>query len=522
MLPPVDFDVREYHLQAPKEWNELGRITFLPHNVYGNMPLGAELHALTATQLMPPVERRWWWGALAGKLLMASYAPLTALAVYAMGKRFLSPQAGLAAAAIYVSSPWVAHISVNGLNEVVLGFYLLTAVYTLLITPRTVRSVIVAGFLAGAAASCKYTGVVFVMLPVAILAFVIYAGIPRWSTSKGISSAAALLVIAAMSCGLWYGKNWILTGNPTYPLMFSIFDGKTWTPEKNARWKEAHKPRAFTWENLLESTQDVLWKNNFNEPLSVPMATFGVVGIAIAVRTHCRNRESESEGMSAAQLPLVATVAMLAFFLTAWWFATHSLIRFLVPAFPLLVLLAGASVEHARKKKPSSYVVAGLMVIGLAYNLLSLASPLVGDNRWFVALDRLRFDEPLTDQQLSRVKGAHRWLNANIKPDEAVLCVGDAAVFDLEMPVFYNTCFDDCLLVYWTEGKTNAERKEELRRRKIAYIYFDKTEYERYISKGNYGYDPRFSPQLFDELIAQGVLKSPLPGAPGRIYPVAP
>ena len=522
MLPPVDFDVREYHLQAPKEWNESGRITFLPHNVYGNMPLGAELHSLTATQLMPPVERRWWWGALTGKLLMGTYAPLTALAVYAMGKRFLSPLAGLAAAAIYVSSPWVVHISVNGLNEVVLGYYLLTAVYALLISPRYMSSVIVAGFFAGAAASCKYTGVVFVILPVAILAFVISAVIPRWNASKGMSSVSALLIVAAMSCGLWYGKNWVLTGNPTYPLLFNVFGGQTWNPEKNARWTEAHKPRAFSWENLSESTQDILWKNSFHDPLSVPLATLGLVGISIAVRKHRRNPESKSEVFYAEQFPLVATVAILLFFVVAWWFSTHRLIRFLVPAFPLAALLAGAGVEYAKKRQPLLYVIAGLMFVGLTYNLLSSASAFVGDNRWFVALDRLRFDEPEREKQLSRVKLPHRWLNIYLKPNEAVLCVGDASVFDLEMPVFYNTCFDDCLLVNWTEGKTIAERKEELRRRKIAYVYFDTNEYGRYIAKGNYGYDPRFSPQLLDELVTQGVLKPPLADAPGRIYPVAP
>ena len=45
MLPPLDFDVREYHLQVPKEFFLQGRITFLPHNVYGNMPMGAECSA---------------------------------------------------------------------------------------------------------------------------------------------------------------------------------------------------------------------------------------------------------------------------------------------------------------------------------------------------------------------------------------------------------------------------------------------------------------------------------------------
>jgi hypothetical protein len=162
------------------------------------------------------------------------------------------------------------------------------------------------------------------------------------------------------------------------------------------------------------------------------------------------------------------------------------------------------------------------MVIGLTYNLLMAASPLVGDNRWFVALERLRTDEPKMEGDISRVKPAIRWLNEHAGPGEAVLCVGEAAVFDLEMPVFYNTCFDDCLLVSWTENRTAEERKEELRSRKIAYVYFEEAEIKRYRSDNNYGYDPRFDVALFDELIRQGVLQPLLPNAPPKIYPVAP
>ena len=73
MLPPIDFDVREYHLQAPKEFYQQGRIGFLPHNVYANMPLGTEMLSL----LGMVVSGDWWLGALAGKTLIASYAILT-------------------------------------------------------------------------------------------------------------------------------------------------------------------------------------------------------------------------------------------------------------------------------------------------------------------------------------------------------------------------------------------------------------------------------------------------------------
>ena len=521
LLPPVDFDVREYHLQVPKEWNELGAVTFLPHNVYGNMPLGAELHSLAATQLMPGGERPWWWGALAGKFIMACHGPLAALAVYSMARRFLSPLAGLSAAAIYVSSPWVVHVCINGLNEGVLAFSLVTAMYVLLINPHQVRSFVIGGLLAGAAASCKYTGVVFVVLPLAFLAFIISARLPRWNIPKGLLSAAVLLVVTALSCGLWYGKNWVVAGNPTYPLLSGIFAGKSRTPEKDAQWSKAHKPPSFAIANLADSAQHVLWKSDFHDPLAVPLAALGALGIAVAVRNRIQNRKSDTELLSASYYPFLATAAILAFFLIAWWLFTHRLDRFLVPAIPLAALLAGAGVECERKK-PLPYIVAGLMVAGLTFNLLAAVSPFVGDNRWFASLERLRTDEPVTDRQISRVKAAHRWLNQNVKPGQAVLCVSDAAVFDLEMSVYYNTCFDDCLLVNWTDGKTPEQRRREFRSRRVAYVYFDEDEYNRYISPGNYGFDPRFSPQLLAELVHQGVLKPPLQGAPPAIYPVAP
>ncbi len=51
LLPPFDFDVLEYHLQVPREWYQQGSVTFMPHNVYGNMPLGSEMLATLSMAL---------------------------------------------------------------------------------------------------------------------------------------------------------------------------------------------------------------------------------------------------------------------------------------------------------------------------------------------------------------------------------------------------------------------------------------------------------------------------------------
>ena len=81
MIPPWEFDVREYHFQVPKEWFELGGVRFLEHNIYGNMPLGTEMHALFA-MLFCFGEQDWWWGVLIGKTVSGLFVVLNAGALF--------------------------------------------------------------------------------------------------------------------------------------------------------------------------------------------------------------------------------------------------------------------------------------------------------------------------------------------------------------------------------------------------------------------------------------------------------
>ena len=81
--PPTDFDVREYHLQGPKEWFQEGRISYLRHNVYTSFPFLSEMLCLAGMV----VANDWWTGALTGQVLLAVFQLLTSLAVYSTGRR---------------------------------------------------------------------------------------------------------------------------------------------------------------------------------------------------------------------------------------------------------------------------------------------------------------------------------------------------------------------------------------------------------------------------------------------------
>ena len=119
MLPTIDFDVLEYHLQGPKEYYQAGRIAFLPHNVYTNMPFGVEMLHLLGMEVLGD----WWWGGLAGQLLVALFAPAAAVLIAATASRGGSARAAWIAAIVYLSTPWIYRLAVIAYVEGPLCFY---------------------------------------------------------------------------------------------------------------------------------------------------------------------------------------------------------------------------------------------------------------------------------------------------------------------------------------------------------------------------------------------------------------
>ncbi len=526
MLPPVDFDVREYHLQVPKEWLAAGRIDFLPHNVYGNMPLGAEMQALLA-MLLAVGERGWWWGALAGKLVNAVWPLVTALILFAAGRRCGSALAGAVAATLYLTLPWISHVAMAGLNDATLAGYGWVALYAVLrgigllrsgetdadlepvATHSALRWLVLAGWLAGGAASVKYTGLAFVLPPLALLA--LWNG-GRWNWQLPL----VLLVATGLSCGLWYGKNAALTGNPVYPLAGTLLDGATRTPERIAQWDRVHSPQPdadgnrFSLRQLMEHLGRLVVGGLYLSPVLCPLAVLGgFVG---------RPRDL--------RWILVALILLL---LALWWLFTHRLERFWLPGWPLVAMLAGLGAAAGTTTLWRNTMLAAVAIAALVGTLL-VGSPYIGDNRFFVSLEALRLDVPKPDEY-GRVNPAHHWLNEHAR--RGTLSVGDAAVFDLERPVIYGTCFDACPFEQLTAADVAAlsagdkQAAERLRARLdslgIDYVYVHWAEIARYRSPGNYGFTDYVQPEVFELLVKHQVLAPPVSDlleGYGQIYPV--
>ena len=519
MIPPWHFDAREYHFQAPREWFENGQVDFLPHNVYANMPLGAEMHAVVAMNVWP-TSPRWWWGANAGKGVVGCMTLLTALGLYCFGERFFSRSAGVVAAALYLSIPWIVMVSVSGLIEGASGLYWFLTFYTCVLVgahsarrgagsnsspedqpedqpedtdPRPrIPLAALAGLLAGAATTCKYPALGFVVAPAGVWMLVGAAPL-RWrSWSWGRATVFALTALAAG--GLWYAKNWALTGNPTYPLLYSVFGGESWNESRDAQWSKAHQtPRnsdgdAYTVDAAIQAVTLTLGKSKWLSPLLIPFALIAWVSPA--------HRKLQ-----------LAMLLAFVYVIVVWWLLTHRIDRFWIPALPVICLLAGVGAMARRTSKAWSAVATTALITHFLLAFPVVSSRYLIDNRVLMAYSEFITDAPnASDPGYNSVSSVHTWLNDHTPAGKAVMLVGDAQPFNIRAKVYYSTCFDACHYEQWIKGRTSAERRRILEERGVAYIWFDWAEIRRY--RNTYGFTNYVQrDQVYSEMVEGGILR---------------
>jgi hypothetical protein len=533
MTPEADFDVGTYHFEGPKEYFQNGRITFLPHNFYTNFPFVTEMFALLGMVL----RGDWYWGAIAGKSALFACAPLTALGLFAAGRRWFSVPAGLLAVVVYLTTPWIDRVTIIALAEGGMTYFLFATLFATMMAAERVhagapagRWIFVTGLFAGSGMGCKYTGLMQVVIPAAI-----GIGVAAWiygkrrrpgseiegykselaepvapTTGPGTSNLAlwikTLAIFAAgvaITVGPWMLKNLYFTGNPVYPLAYNIFGGRDWNPELNANFTRAHSPKDHHPLDLGTKFIDVMADNDWSSPLA-----FALAPLALLVP---RGRRIS-----------VSLWVLVIYLIVTYWAFTHRIDRFWMPMVPVLSLLAGVGAARTRNR---SWVVVcgGLMGLAVLYNFALVAGEFPDGARI------CGYNAMLTDLTAARrtAQGAGdpyvAYLNRALPPGSKVLSVGDSQVFDLEFPVVYNTVFNPSIFESWFAEpakpgskprdwplKSSREILEKLHSAGITHIYVDWDWIRRYRAPGNYGFTDFVHPALFDRLMADGVLRAPI------------
>ena len=506
--PQTDFDVVEYHLNGPKEWFQRGRIEFLPHNVYTSFPFLTEMLVLSGMVL----RNDWHAGALAGKVVLMAFAPLTALGLYVAGRRWFSEAAGWLAALIWLTTPWTYRISIIAYAEGGLSFYLLAtflAAHRACTSPDvTPRRFLLPGFLAGSAMACKYPGLVSVIVPIG-LGSAAALWLRRCPGLAILQGRVVFLLGVLIAVGPWLAKNWCETGNPVYPLLYSVFGGESFDAATNARWVKAHGPPDYGslsgWlKDFVRKLTDVVANNDWHSPLLYGLAPLSLLW---------RNRRRE----------VLSAWLLTGWLFVTWFVLTHHIDRFWVPMISIVALLAGAGAAWLMKTRLGLIVGGSVIAACIGFNV-AISSLFGGYN---AGLTDLRFAERIAEQSLTPELA---WLDEEyaadrLPPDFKLLCVGEAATFHARFPLEYNTVFDDCLLEEWCAAgggpefplQSEVQIRETLKRHGITHVFVNWREILRYREPGSYGYTDFVHPKRIRELQRMGVLgpERRLPNAVG-------
>jgi len=325
--------------------------------------------------------------------------------------------------------------------------------------------------------ACKYPALVSAVIPFGVIA------VAASQRQRSFLPVGSYVLGWAVVMGPWLGKNLLDTGNPVYPLANSLFHGRPWDPAREMKWASAHgRPPITAW-RFWSSVVDVAGRSDWQSPLYVALAPLALL----------------RPGSRRFAIALWAFVAYLFF---TWWMFTHRLDRFWLPILPPLAILAGLGADWTQRRS-WAIVLAVLLAIALLTNLTYISTALAGLNEWTGDLVFLRRDIP------------RRWnrplatLDEKLSPDAKPLLVGQAAVFQLDHAVTYNTVFDPEIIEVLASGKNPAEFQIALRQQGLTHIYVDWHEIARHRALGGYGFTDFVTKDRFAQWVASGVLSDP-------------
>ncbi|OWY72322.1 hypothetical protein B7486_05215 [cyanobacterium TDX16] len=486
------YDVLEYHLGAPREYFEAGRISFLPHNIYSNFPFAVEMLYLLSMIVHGDAVS----AGITAQMVNLIIAGLAVAAVWLAGRQ-VSRSVGVIAATLAATCPFVAYLCGVAYVENALLLYAALALAAVFCWSKDddaspPRWALLTGLFCGFACGCKYTGIAVVFAPIAIVAI--------WRLmrcrGKGLAAASLFMLGTLLAFGPWLVRNTINTHNPVFPLARSVFpdNGVAWDDDGAARWTEGHLPAPE--DRPLGSRVRRFGTEILSSELFGPLIVLAMIVGAVQIL-----RSIAGRGLPFALV--LAAWAMIAVGVVAWLIFSHLVGRFAVTLIVPASLIVAARWESLRRSETR--------LIGIA--IVVLASVLN-----FSMLVRAGTSAGLFQVAALRAGDGTEWFTDGLWPSHAhvprinkltaeggrVLAIADARRYYLNAGADYCVVFSRNPFAEAAANLSPGDLLAWLRKRGYEHVYVDWGEMSR-LRNSRYGFWQSIDRSLFERLMTAGL-----------------
>jgi hypothetical protein len=297
---------------------------------------------------------------------------------------------------------------------------------------------------------------------------------------KFISLPTYCLVVAVM-IGPWLVKNWLLTGNPFYPLLYTWFPDPHWSAQQAVVFAARHYP-TFGWQTVWQFFTP-LWRFSFVEAGAAPLLLMTAPLMLFLPKVEAVTAKRTGK------LFIGAYAGWFCFTFRPW--------RFLFPAFGMAALPGAFALEKLGRESVVRTALRWSVGVVLAANLAALALNDLTDVEEpqrvpaQMSLVQYAFGQFMPDEFVARLgRGVLEpiiWMNANLPHNAKVLYIGEARAYYAKQPVIWSTAFDQHPLSTMSrEARTAADLLAALRKQGVTHVYMNSAELAR-LQKG-YGY----------------------------------
>ncbi|MFI5361246.1 MAG: hypothetical protein ACHQ49_04695 [Elusimicrobiota bacterium] len=329
LAPPIEWDVRAYHLALPEIYLRAGRVVEIPWMIHSHWP-----HLLETLYAAPLAAGR--DGAAA--LIHLGAAGLLVAGVFAAAEENGGPAAAWTAALLLAAQPALLREAGTAHADAYTSLCALAAGASLAgwERKRGDGALLAAGALAGLCAASKLTGLA------ALAAWTLWLA---WRT-RGVRTPALFAAAGLLLAGPWLLKSWLATGDPAWPLFAGTLGLKA----------GAAFAARFIGSNRW--TAPPPWLLTHDGPLFLLAPLAGLLALS-------RGRRSESSGVERLLFAAAPFYVLLAFRRNEGW-------RYMMPVWAAFALAAGRAAAAAfaaggaRRAAAAVLVAAGALPIAAA------------------------------------------------------------------------------------------------------------------------------------------------------------